>query len=441
MACAFVVIVNPVHLCGQFDRESLSIRSCESDSGKAGPVNRINSVMKKTKAKPLKKAWMTAVLGAAGGFGVSAYGLNVCTNLPPVSPNGFGSQGFLVWSGHNYLDTETRNCTFRFPTARLSASVMELPCTYLAEQTLTEGLGTLEKFEAILDYALGEYASHDCFEAPADGLSQSQGNCRVVTDGDLTQPCVLLAPGVTDLGWRDDYLLLNGGEDFGMRLLNEAEDTFDGNYAGEFSPALDLAAIRGARNYLPPNVEMETIHSATEGGGQFWWNSPIHGLRAGPGGGCVFGFAYDTPILTGDGNILLPRESSHITFLQGSLEYLWQAWTFQTGFYAGHVLADSGVTTDMNAWSANASYRFTHRFSAGACYTDCHDGTDESGDSRQHQNDLALTVRFDPTSWWSFKLEGHYVRGSGLLDEGGNSSSAQDDHGWFLLAVKTNLSF
>jgi hypothetical protein len=397
--------------------------------------------MKKTKAKPLRKAWLTAFIGAAGGIGVSAYGLNLGANPPPVSVNGFSSQGFLPWSGRNYLDTDTRNSTLHFPVAKLSASVIHFPTTCLAAQALTQELGTLEQFEAILDYALGEYASHDGFDAPASDSRQSQDNCHVVLDEDLAQPYALLAPALDDSGWRDGYLLLDGGESFGMWSLDEAEDAFDENYADGFSPPLDLLAISEAHNYLPPNVQLEAIHSATETGGQFWWNSPIHGLRAGPGGGYVFGFAYDTSILTGAGYILLPRESSHITFLQGSLEYLWKAWTFQTGFYAGHVLADSGVTTDLNAWSANASYRFTHWIAAEACYTDCRDTMDEASDSRQHQKDLALAVRFDPTSWWSFKLEGHYVRGSGLLDQDGYISSAQDNHGWFLLAVKTNLSF
>jgi hypothetical protein len=397
--------------------------------------------MKKTKAKPLRKAWLTAFIGAAGGIGVSAYGLNLGANPPPVSVNGFSSQGFLPWSGRNYLDTDTRNSTLHFPVAKLSASVIHFPTTCLAAQALTQELGTLEQFEAILDYALGEYASHDGFDAPASDSRQSQDNCHVVLDEDLAQPYALLAPALDDSGWRDGYLLLDGGESFGMWSLDEAEDAFDENYADGFSPPLDLLAISEAHNYLPPNVQLEAIHSATETGGQFWWNSPIHGLRAGPGGGYVFGFAYDTSILTGAGDILLPRESSHITFLQGSLEYLWKAWTFQTGFYAGHVLADSGVTTDLNAWSANASYRFTHWIAAEACYTDCRDTMDEASDSRQHQKDLALAVRFDPTSWWSFKLEGHYVRGSGLLDQDGYISSAQDNHGWFLLAVKTNLSF
>ena len=397
--------------------------------------------MKKTKAKTLRKAWLTAFIGAAGGIGVSAYGLNLSTNSPPVGVNGFASQGLLPWSERNYLDTDTRNSTFHFPVARLGASVIQLPTTCLAARALTQGLGTLEQFEAILDYALGEYASHDCFDAPASELRQSQANCHVVLDEDLAQPYGLLAPSLADASWHDGSLLLDGGEGIGMRSLDEAGDAFDESYADGFSPPLDLLAISEARNYLPPSVQMEAIHSATETGGQFWWNSPIHGLRAGPGGGCVFGFAYDTSILTGAGDILLPRESSHITFLKGSLEYLWKAWTFQTGFYAGHVLADSGVTTDLNAWSANASYRFTHWIAAEAAYTDCRDTTDESGDSMQHQKDLALALRFDPTSWWSFKLEGHYVRGSGLLDQDGYISSAQANHGWFLLAVKTNLSF
>jgi hypothetical protein len=53
---------------------------------------------------------------------------------------------------------------------------------------------------------------------------------------------------------------------------------------------------------------------------------------------------------------------------------------------------------------------------------------------------LALSFRFDPTDWWIFKVEGHYIRGTGLLDDN-NQPTPQDDRGWFMLAVKTTFSF
>lgn len=395
--------------------------------------------MKKTKANPFKPAWFTAVLGAAGSFGAVAHGMDLGGNPPPVTFHDLVSQALLSSNSGNYLDTDAKNGTFAFYLPGLDALADPLFPTCMTAQAFNPDLDKIGRFKAILDGALAEYASPDSSGAPTDGIHQTQGGDNSVADEGLARPYLLLAPGLDYAHWRDAYLALAGGEGLVGRPFNEEGDIYFESYAGEFYPPLDSGAGNG--HYLPPNVQLDAIHSATETGGQFWWNSPVPGLRAGTGGGYVFGFAYDTSILTGAGDILIPKESSHLTFLQGSLEYLWKAWTFQTAYYTYYVMPDSGVSTELDAWSASAAYRFNRWLAAGACYTQSHDRTDDGSNTQQSENDLALAFRFDPTKWWSFKLEGHYLEGSGLLDEGLANASAPDNHGRFLLAIKTTVSF
>jgi len=53
-----------------------------------------------------------------------------------------------------------------------------------------------------------------------------------------------------------------------------------------------------------------------------------------------------------------------------------------------------------------------------------------------------LSLRFDLTDWWIFKVEGHYIHGTGLInDNAANSGMTYDDRGWFMLALKSTVSF
>ena len=84
----------------------------------------------------------------------------------------------------------------------------------------------------------------------------------------------------------------------------------------------------------------------------------------------------------------------------------------------------------MNSWFEVGSYYGEHYANV--------DARDANSDS--FQKDLALSFRFDPTDWWIFKLEGHYIRGTSLLyNNAGNPT--RDDDGWFLFAAKTTFSF
>jgi len=56
------------------------------------------------------------------------------------------------------------------------------------------------------------------------------------------------------------------------------------------------------------------------------------------------------------------------------------------------------------------------------------------------QKDAALALRFDATASWTFKIEGHYLRGTGLLQNSAGNP-AQNGNGWWMLDLKTTFSF
>ena len=77
---------------------------------------------------------------------------------------------------------------------------------------------------------------------------------------------------------------------------------------------------------------------------------------------------------------------------------------------------------------------------AGAYYSEYYGDAAQRDSSLDYQKDAALGLRFDLRDWWVFKVEGHYIHGTGLLEDNGANRS-QDNRGWFMLALKTTFSF
>jgi hypothetical protein len=83
-----------------------------------------------------------------------------------------------------------------------------------------------------------------------------------------------------------------------------------------------------------------------------------------------------------------------------------------------------------------ASHRFNKLVEAGAYYTQYKDSS-----AGVWQNDGTLSLRFDLKDWWLFKVEGHCITGTGLLRDNANNPVENPHDTWFMLAVKTTLSF
>jgi hypothetical protein len=178
-----------------------------------------------------------------------------------------------------------------------------------------------------------------------------------------------------------------------------------------------------------------------------WWNTPFNGLRFGASGGVVPLIDYTSRITTRGGSVLI-NTMNEANFQQFSGEYLWKAWTFQTEFYLKNYYAKSAGPADTHsaAWYVSAAYRFNKRFEAGAYYTEFYNDIRNRNGSRLavpsdgYQKDAALALRFDLTDRWIFKVEGHYIRGTGLLQDSADNPARNGD-GWFMVALKTTISF
>jgi hypothetical protein len=388
----------------------------------------------------LTLAITASILAAASASAIEAPLSFFGTNMPPIDFHGFASQGFLASSDYNYLGNDTRNGSFQFTEAGLNASINPFPRTRITAQAFTYDIGNdVGKYDLVLDYAQAEYTFNDEFGIRAGRIRRPQGIYNAVQDVDMARTFVLLPQGVYDSRWRDFYVSLDGGEFFGALPLGKA-----GSLSYELFGGLDRCALDGGvanflRSQFGPGGQVNAINSEPHAGAQLWWNTPLDGLRFGAAGGYKFDWKLDGTIQIPHGSIPVHIDDD-ISYFQGSVEYTWKAWTFQTEYYTylPHPVDGDGSRAD--AWYAAASYRINKWVEAGVYYSEYYGDTTQRANSLDYQKDAALALRFDLRDWWILKVEGHYIHGTGLLEDDGANPS-QDNRGWFMLALKTTVSF
>jgi hypothetical protein len=416
--------------------------------------------MKKTKRTETRKALLTAALGAVAACGASAYEVPMSffgTNMPPLDFHGFASQGFLYSSDYNYLATDTKNGSFKFSEFGVNVSMNPFPRTRIAVQGFDYDVGNVGQYAPILDYALLEYTFNDEVGIRAGRIRRPGGIYNHIQDVDLARTSVLLPQGIYDSRWRDFSGTVDGGELFGSIPLSKAGSLAYEIYAGVVNLSNNGGVARSIQNGLnfSPGASYVGIDQCPIYGGQLWWNTPLDCFRVGASGGFLSDFGYAINQALPSPPFPVPGAGIHtvgnIPFGVFSLEYLYKSWTFQAEYYTYNIsgnrysiLLPHGSSpinsTQTEAWYANAAYRFNRWLEVGAYYTEYYADTEQTDNSLQFQKDAALSFRFDIKDWWLFKVEGHYIHGTGLLNDN-VSNPVQNDNGWFMLAVKTTVSF
>jgi hypothetical protein len=397
----------------------------------------------------------------------SAYDLNLGKGQT-VAFHGFVSQGYLLSSDYDYLGETTDGGSFQFTEIGVNATYSPFDRTRIAIQGFAFDVGDVGNLKPFLDYASLEYTFSDYFGLRGGRVRRPGGIYNHIQDVDLARTSVLLPQGLYDARWRDFSTSIDGGVAFGNVSLKKA-----GSLSYEvFCGTVNLSDDGGVAHWIldgQANTTLNSFGSAWEAGGQLWWNTPVDGLRAGIMCANMFNFGFDltsqvSPIGPFGPIVAYVHSSGDIFIQQYSLEYVWKSWTFQAEYftynadlqqdqnvYSGTtpIAASTGpqkVTPD--AWYVSAAYRFNKWLEVGSYYTEYYaDTSDRSGASRAvssdgFQKDVALSFRFDPTDWWIIKLEGHYLRGTALLqDQANNPPASRNDDGWWMFGAKTTLSF
>lgn len=418
-----------------------------------------------TASKRLSFKLVLTITASISATGIQAYDLTFNTNLPPITVHGLASQGYLLSSDYNYLANDTKNGSFQFSELGLNVSMNPFPRTRIAVQGFDFDVGNVGQYDPFLDYALIEYTFSDEIGIRGGRIRRPGGIYNTIQDIDLARTFVLLPQGVYDARWRDWGTGLDGLDLFGSLSLGKAGSVSYEAYAGKVTmqenggPSRTLAYDTG--------FNVDTMEDAPIFGYQLWYNPPLDGLRI----GAELNYLDDwhmnghvnSPILVSvpvpfppgalPGYIHSTTMAANVLAQQYSIEYLWKEWTFQTEYslfdvtgYYHYPIYIPAIPTTVNravhgesnpeAWYAAVSYRINKHVELGTYYSLWHDLT-----LGGHQNDAALTARVDLTDWWIFKIEGHWLEGTGLLYDAADNPHVNNNSGWFMLAVKTTVSF
>ena len=415
-----------------------------------------NDNMNKTTRPTLRALQAALTLLSACALTASAWDLNLGKDQT-VSFHGFASQGFLASTDYDYLGNSTDG-SFEFTELGVNASYSPFKRTRITAQAFDFDLGNVNNFQPFLDYASIEYTFNDYVGLRGGRVRRPGGIYNHIQDVDLARTSVLLPQGLYDARWRDFSTSIDGGVVFGNIPMKQAGSLSYEAFAGIMNLSTEGGVARLIENGLPPGGKLDSFGSPLIVGGQLWWNTPVSGLRAGALIANVYDFDYSVSInhpLVG----LIGVENLGEIFVQMySLEYLWKSWTFQAEYFNYKLDATatqrnaflgtstSSSVTHPDAWYVSAAYRFNKWLEAGSYYTEYYsdisdrDGSKLAVRSDGFQKDVALSLRFDPKDWWIIKLEGHFIRGTGLLADG-VANPVRNDDGWFMLAVKTTFSF
>ncbi|MDY6972287.1 MAG: hypothetical protein SV775_08155 [Thermodesulfobacteriota bacterium] len=409
----------------------------------------------------MKKGILIIVLIACGvvcAGNVRAQGWDEIEALG-VEIHGFVSQAYLYTKDNNFLAHDTEGGSFQFNEFGLTFGKQVSDRLRLGLQLFSRDMGNVDDNKIILDWANADYRWRDWAGIRAGILKVPYGLYNKSRDVDALRTNILLPQSVyTDL-LREGYTGLQGVGLYGFVPAGSA-----GRFLYEFQMGTsnlenDGGTAKFVEDIAGGFVDIRDFDPSELYTGAIYWNTPIHGLRAG-----VCGY---TMRLDADGELneltgvfegmAFDLELEDITSYVFSLEYSYGdlllaaeycRMEIDTAFdLLGSSFEDS---EESEGYYLSASYRFTEWLELGTYYSVFYEDVDDrDGDELEvlgfpdhgaWLKDLALTTRFDIGEHWVFKLEGHMMDGTARVLSIDNPPFPTEDD-WFLFAAKMTFIF
>ncbi|MET0595587.1 MAG: hypothetical protein ABW133_23010, partial [Polyangiaceae bacterium] len=308
-------------------------------------------------------------------------------------------------------------------------------------QLFARDLGAVGNYVPRLDWFNLDYRFADWLGIRAGRLKTPFGLYNEVNDVDSARVPVLLPQSVYPILNRDILLAQTGVEVYGYLPIRPA---------GAFEYRLYGGTLYLDPPVAKPPLALKNFQIPYVVGGRVMWEAPLEGLRL---GGSLQALRFDTTYTLPAAPPAPPAEvKSGIPFLLwlGSFEYAAHDFLFAAEY--GRWKADveltlAGMTqseTVVNErYYVMGAYRVAPWFFPGVYYSHLVENVDKPMTRDNFQDDLALTLRFDLTSNWLLKLEGHYMHGTLDLssDLNGGTPKNQLERDWAAFFAKTTAYF
>jgi hypothetical protein len=375
---------------------------------------------------------------------------NDVLNLP-FELHGFVSQGFLLSSKNNYLAV-SKPGSAEFTEVGLNVTKNLTDQFRMGVQLFARDLGPVGNYQPTFDWFYLDYRFWDWLGVRAGRNKIPFGLYNEINDVDVARVPILLPQSVYPIDHRDYLLAQTGIELYGNIALSVAGALEYRAYAGTLF--LDAKSPN-------PAVTVSGVTVPYVVGGRLMWLTPIDGLQVGASVQLLrFDAKYQFSTDLTRAIMMRPQGPANfngsvpikfrLQLWVASLEYSAHDLLFAAEYSRWHGTIDSGVEEvlpDSSALNerfyAMASYRVVPWFTAGVYYSGYYVDVHDRHGRDAYQHDGALTLRFDATTYWLFKLEGHLMRGTAALDSNLNGGKPLSEltRNWALLLLKTTGYF
>jgi len=333
-----------------------------------------------------------------------------------VQVHGFGTQGFVVTEGNNWLTMDTTHGSGAMTDFGLNASSQLTKKFRLGMQVYARNLGALGEFQPSVDWAFGDYRFASWLGVRAGKVKTTLGLYTDTQDLDFLHAFALMPQSVYPLDLRDANISHLGGDVYGTARIGRAGSISYTAYAGHRDDSVHSAYPY----FLLARGTVNSTYRGYQWGGDVRWNAPVQGLVVGVSGlgerlhgeGIRLGlpnreksrrpgttFQYFTQY--GVGNLKVDAEYKH--------------------FNRDHLIRNfnSEDVADVHAWYVSGSYRVMKRLELGTYYsrytiTSTFLGLVDTSLPSGHDYDKVISSSFDINRYVNVKVEGHFMDGYGF---------------------------
>jgi hypothetical protein len=354
----------------------------------------------------------------------------------PVYIHAFASQGFMLTTGNDYIASDTTHGSFQLSEVGLNVTRQLSDRWSMGLQLFAQNLGLGGSFNFKADWFYLDYRWRNWLGIRAGRIKIPYGLYNEVNDIDAARAPIFLPQSVYPLQGRSFLFAQTGFELYGFARAR-------GFGALDYRLFVGTIFIDPAI-FNPPGSPAEiALNVRYVAGGRLLWETPLEGLRV---GGSVLAVHMDVTAFAGGMMFPITNQS---TLGVGSLEYAFRNLVATAEYARWHTvqestIPDSNLRGTAERMYAMVTYRAASWLQPALYYALFFPDVDNrEGGPTSHQHDVSLTLRFDVTTYWIVKLEGHYMAGTAGVQNPlsvGPAPTDLDNH-WGVFLVKTTGYF
>ncbi|HLP48388.1 MAG TPA: hypothetical protein VK469_20780 [Candidatus Kapabacteria bacterium] len=401
-------------------------------------------------------------------FQIQGTGMALMEENNKINIHGFLSQGFLVSTGNNFI-LDSKKGSFHFNELGINFTTQVADRLHVGIQFAARDFGDTGNDKVIIDWAFADYNWHDWLGLRLGKIKMPLGLYNKTRDIDMLRTFILLPQCVYSDSIRDTTTSLKGIGLYGVVSPGSLGNISYQASIGTTEIDLDGSTIKHFESFTGLNVTQCKVDRLLNG--SLYWETPLNGLRAG------FTFLNTKLVCSSTliKDMVIPLNVPPymlIIALKGdiftiecpkyrinvfSLEYTRNNFVLAAEYlnmrkeiYINSIKFQNYLLWNSKSYYISGTYRLSEQFEFGINYTSCN--TDMGGQIFPppispyllYQKGLCVAARFDFNPHWTFKVEGHLLKGAALcfsqnnLNEAGIPVFARN---WTLFGAKMSYTF